>query len=248
MYLICVIMLGLFLGSFLNMLIYRLPRQEGIWGPRSHCPSCGKALGFADLIPVLGYVLLRGRCRYCEEKISIRYPLVEMSTALGLLIIYLLLGWGWQFVSIAILFLLVLPLVVIDWEHQLLPDQLTLSGLVLGLFLSVYGDHLTFFAAISGVLAGGGFLLLLGLVYPQGLGGGDIKFMAMVGSFVGLGYVLGAIFMGAILGLLFFGTLYIMGRVGRETPLPFGSFLGIGTFLSLAFGSQLLDWYLGLFI
>lgn len=238
--------LGLILGSFLNMLIYRLPRKEGIWGPRSRCPSCGAGLGVLDLIPVLSYIALRGRCRYCRERIPIRYLFVEIITALAFGGFYMLYGPGWLFYRAAILFLLLFPAAIIDWQHQILPDELTLGGLIFGLLLAIWGGHLSFWGALLGALVGGGFLFIIAYIYPQGMGGGDIKLMAMVGSFVGWPYVLAAIFIGAFLGLLYFGYGLLAKKVERNTPLPFGSFLALGTFLALFFGPWLLNFYINL--
>lgn len=239
-----IVLLGLILGSFLNMLVYRLPRGESLWGPRSQCPTCGATLKFFDLLPVLSYLFLKGRCRYCSERISWSYLVLEVFTALILLVMYLSWSWSWLFFRGACLFLLLLPLALIDWEHQILPNQLTLGGLVLGLLLALVGDHLTIWNSLLGVLIGGGFLLLVALVFPQGMGGGDIKLMAMVGSFLGWTQVLVAIFLGAILGLIYFALAYLAKKITRETPLPFGTFLALSTIVVMFWGSTLLELYL----
>lgn len=243
-----VIVLGLVLGSFLNVVVYRLPRQETVVRSRSRCPHCDKTLGVLDLLPVLSYVFLKGRCRYCRGGIAIQYPLVELGTALILFYSFHTWSWSWPFLAYSVLFLLLIPAMVIDWQHMILPDQITLGGLVLALMLAIFGDHITFIQALLGLVAGGGLLLLLAFIFPQGMGGGDIKMMAMVGAFTGWPYVLGAIFLGALLGLLYFALAYSRGKVGRETPLPFGTFLALGTFLSLSQGPALLNWYISLFV
>ncbi len=246
---IFVFILGLFLGSFINVLIYRLPRQGNIYFSRSACPHCEKTLAPRDLIPVFSYLLLRGQCRYCQGRIPPRYPLVELLTALGLSAIILALGLTWQGLALSLLFLLLLPAAIIDFQHFILPDQITLVGLGLGLVLALVGNHLAIDQALLGAVLGGGSLFLLALVYPSGMGGGDVKLMAMVGSFIGWQLALGAIFIGAILGILYYIVAgKILGSMDSSTPIPFGSMLAPASLIAFFWGYKIWEWYLSLFI
>ncbi len=244
-----VFLFGLIIGSFINVLIYRLPREENIYFSRSACPECKKEISAKDLIPILSYFFLRGRCRNCGVKISPRYPAIELITGLGLTGVFWALGFTWQGFAIGLLFLLLLPAAVIDWEHYILPDEITLTGLVAGLVLAIFGTHLGFFEAFLGILLGGGSLLLLSLVYPSGMGGGDVKLMAMVGSFIGWQFALGAIFIGALLGIIYYiiGNK-VLGKMDRTTPIPFGSLLAPGSFIAFFWGYRIWEWYINLLI
>lgn len=237
------ILLGLIFGSFINVLIYRLPRQESIIFPRSHCPNCNYQLEFFDLIPVVSYFFLKGQCRKCQLKISKLYPTVEFLTALCLVLLFQQWGISWFFLTRGVMTLILIPLAIIDFRHLILPDQLTLSGLFLALLLALIGDHLTFFQAFWGMLVGGGFLLFLALLYPKGMGGGDIKLMAMVGAFLGWPFAFLAIFGGALLGLLYFGLGFLLKKVQRESLLPFGTFLAITTAFIAIYSERILQFF-----
>ncbi len=246
---ILIFILGLVLGSFINVLIYRLPRKGNIYLSRSACPYCEKKLAALDLIPVFSYLLLRGSCRYCQGRISPRYPLVELLTALGLSAIILALGLTWQGLALSLLFLFLLPAAIIDFQHFILPDEITLVGLGLGLVLALVGDHLGIGQALLGAGLGGGSLFLLALAYPSGMGGGDVKLMAMVGSFIGWQLALGAIFLGAILGIIYFIIAgKIVGSMDSNTPIPFGSMLAPASLIAFFWGYTIWEWYLNLFI
>jgi len=237
---------GLVTGSFLNVVIYRMPRDESIVFPPSHCPECEHELSVRELIPVLSYIIQRGRCRECGGRISIRYPLVEAGT--GFLFVF-----NAHFIAdfravIAGLFLssALLAMAVIDINHQILPDKLTLTGLAAGFILAFLRPDIHPLSAISGVLAGGGFLLAIALASRGGLGGGDIKMMAFVGSFIGPALVMLAIFVGAFLGLIANIPGLISGDMRMKSKLPFGPFLAASSLIMWFFGDTLLAWYLNL--
>jgi len=242
-----VFILGLLTGSFLNVVIYRLPKKESIVFPRSHCPYCGKELGVFDLIPVVSFIFLRGRCRYCGEKISWQYPLVEIITGLLFLSFYYLDGLNIYFISHLILTGLLLPISIIDFRYQLIPNKITFPGIALGLILAFFSDHITISSALLGLVIPGGFLLLLALLSKGGMGMGDVKLAAMIGTFIGPVYSFLSIFIGALLGMVYGIIISFRKRNRDRTRVPFGTFICIGTILILYWGEQILDWYLNLF-
>jgi leader peptidase (prepilin peptidase)/N-methyltransferase len=264
-------LLGLIIGSFLNVCIYRIPRGESVVLPSSHCPACGSAIRPFDNVPVLSYIWLRGKCRSCKTAISFQYPAVELLN--GAAYYFCALRWETEpaaFLNSAFLSFLII-LVFVDYQHQILPDVLTIPGALAGFLLStfqsrdLFSDQIALYLAATlrpsnpeqvlnwigsalGVLAGGGILFVVSLVYrivrkQQGLGMGDIKMMAMVGAFLGWRMALLTIFAGSFVGSLV-GVFLILFR-GRnlQTKLAFGTFLGIGAALSLFFGPSFLRWY-----
>jgi leader peptidase (prepilin peptidase) / N-methyltransferase len=240
---------GLIFGSFINVVIYRWPREMSLWKPRSHCPGCGALVHWYDNVPLLSYAVLLGRCRQCKAPISPRYPLVEaLSGALCGLV-------AWQFglslagVQAAVLVLLLIPLGFIDLEHKLLPDVLTLPGIVLGLLGSWAGALATPLDALLGAALGGLIPYLVIVVYRwlrgvEGMGLGDVKLLAMVGAFLGWREMLLTLSLGATLGALVGVGMIVFGRGGRDTELPFGSFLTVAALVALFWGPRLL-WLLG---
>jgi len=238
--------LGLISGSFLNVVIYRLPRGESIISPPSHCPECGHELSPLELVPVISYFLLKGRCRECGSKISVRYPLVELGTG----IIFLANAYFFTEILVVITGIilggLLLVLSLIDIDRQILPDKLTIPGLALGLIMSFIRPDIHPLTAVAGVFAGGGFLFVIAFASRGGLGGGDIKMMAFVGSFIGPAQVMLAIFLGAFIGLMANVPGLIGGNVGLKSRLPFGPFLAIASIIMWFFGSSILTWYLNL--
>ena len=266
------ISLGLKIGSFLNVCIVRIPRRQSVVSPRSSCTHCGQALKPYDNIPLISFLLLRGKCRFCNATISWQYPVVEaLTTAIywGTFVSY---GLQWKTAVLLVFFSALIVLVFIDLNHRLLPDVITLPGIALGIVLSVLvgieddaGTALIQLAAhpdssvrwgwlassLLGAFACGGFLWLVGAVYfklkkVEGLGGGDLKLMGMVGAFLGVKLGLLTIMLGSVFGVLV-GLAYIrMTGKDYRYPLPFGSFLGIAAVGVALWGEQLLSWYLGI--
>jgi len=240
---------GAIIGSFLNVCIWRLPAGESIAFPPSHCPHCKARIHSWDNIPLLSYVVLRGRCRVCRAPISVRYPLVEALT--GALVVVLV----WRFdmsarLAVDGIFVAALIVVsVIDLDHQIIPDVISLPGIVIGLLLAVVGWGPPVQASLIGVLLGGGTLYAVAAGYQlltgrEGMGGGDIKLLAMIGAFLGwrgvlVTLVLGS-FGGAVIGL---GLMALRGADSR-VPIPFGPFLALGALCALLFGDVLIQWYL----
>ena len=248
---------GAVIGSFLNVCIYRVPRNQSIIWPASRCTSCSNPINFYDNIPIFSYILLRGRCRYCKAKISRRYPLVEALNAFIYLLVFWRFGLGW---SSAIYFVLCSSLIVItfiDYDFQIIPDRITLPGIPIGLIAGSFilpdpflrATSLGLMASVIGAAGGFSFFymvafLSLRILKKEGMGGGDIKLMAMVGAFLGWKAVLLTTFLGSLFGAII--GLGLMAFKGREkgSLIPFGPFLAIGTLISLLFGQEILIWYL----
>src|ERR671921_1158798 len=239
------ILFGLVVGSFLNVVIHRVPHRESVAWPASHCPHCGEPIWPADNVPLISYLLLRGRCRNCKESISARYPAVEALT--GLLFGAAAYEFG---VSLALLPALVLisaliALAVIDLEHGLLPNVIVGPAALAGLVLSILANPAGWWTYPLSALAVAGFLLVLALVYPSGMGMGDVKMGGMLGAFLGP-YAALAVFLGAVIGAVSGGALMVAGKVQRRSHLPFGLFMAIGGVISLFVGPQLWGLYLNL--
>jgi len=243
--------LGLAIGSFLNVVVHRLPRHESLVSPGSRCPSCGYALRAADNIPVLSYVVLRGRCRQCRIRISARYPLVELATAVLFVLHYFVFGWT-PLLAIRLLFVAsMVALFAIDLEHRLLPDAITLPGVVIGLVASVVLPP-GFRDALIGVVAGGGVLWAIGEAYyrysgEEGMGGGDVKMLAMIGAFLGWQQVMFTLVFSSIAGSVIGLIVIAIKRGGMKYALPFGTFLSIAAVVASLYGEQIVRWYAGLY-
>lgn len=240
--LVIVFVLGAVLGSFFNVVIYRLPRGLSLVRPGSRCPSCGTAIRPWDNIPILSYLLLRGRCRSCGAMISWRYPVVELTAALLLLTVWLRNGPWLNVLTSALFVLMLVPVFFIDLEHQIVPDVITYPGLVAGLILAV-GQGRVLNALLSAAAAGAVFFLIA-VVSRGGMGGGDVKLAAVMGAFLGWPAIavafLAAFILGAVAGLLLIAT----GRRSRKDPIPFGPSLAVGGLIALFFAPQILRWYL----
>ena len=242
---------GLILGSFLNVCIYRLPRRLSVVRPRSMCPSCNQAIAWFDNVPVLSYLLLLGRCRHCGVRISIRYPLIEAATALISWFLVHRFGLGLAYIVYFPYAASLLAVSVIDLEHRLIPDEISLSGIVIGMVLAASAPLIPFLDAFVGVLLGGGSLLLVGMAYEavrkqEGIGGGDIKLLAMIGAFTGWKGVLFTVFGGSLLASAVGITLMAVRRTNGQVPIPFGPFLSGASFLYLLVGDRLLQAYLNM--
>lgn len=238
---------GLILGSFLNVVIHRLPREMSLLRPRSHCPSCGVTVPWFDNVPVLAYLLLFGRCRRCRARIPARYPLVELASAGVLLAVYHQFGFSVAGLHAAVLVMLLLPLAVIDLEHHLLPDWLTIPGLAAGLTGSLAGGLTAPADAIAGALLGAALPYAVIVAYRwwrgvEGMGLGDVKLLAMIGAFLGWRGTLLTLALGATAGAAVGITLVLSGRGRGDTELPFGTFLAIGALVSLFWGGRLMVW------
>jgi leader peptidase (prepilin peptidase)/N-methyltransferase len=239
---------GMLIGSFLNVVVYRLPRGESLSRPRSRCPGCGAPIAPYDNIPVLSWVMLRGRCRRCGEPISIRYPLVELTT--GVLYALVVVAKD-DAVDIALGLLLVtalVPITLIDLELRLIPNRITLPAAVAALLAGVLLDISFVPEQLIAGAAAGGFFLLAALAYPRGMGMGDVKLAGMLGLYLGRA-VAPAIFAGLVAGVVVGAAVIARkgAREGRKTAVPFGPFLALGAMFGLFAGDAVVDAYLDRF-
>lgn len=247
-------LVGLVTGSYLNVVIHRLPLGASTVLPRSRCPTCGAAIRPRDNLPVVSWLLLRGRCRACRAPISVRYPLVEATTAVLFVLCMERFGATLSALAAALFCALMVALAGIDAEHLILPDRITLPGIAVGVGIQLLvpsGPWVGVVGALVGAAAGAGVLLLAyGLWWlvrrEEGLGLGDVKMLALVGAFLGWQGVGVALFVGATTGALFGLTLVAVGRGGMRSKVPFGVFLAIGALVALFAGPELVRLYLDL--
>jgi len=238
-------LVGLAVGSFLNVVIDRLPRGDSLVSPPSHCESCGHPLGPRDLIPIWSFLRLRGRCRFCAAPIPRRLPLVEGLTGTLYLALTVRYGWSPELLRALSLLTLLIPIFFIDLEHYMIPDGLSGSLALLGLLLSPIGPGLL--PALLGGACGFIVLLLPYLVYRKGLGGGDVKLAGALGLVLGFPQVFLCLTLSFLGGSLVAGGLLASRRRRRRDPIPFAPFLATGAMLTLLYGKAILEWYTGLF-
>jgi leader peptidase (prepilin peptidase) / N-methyltransferase len=269
---IAVFVVGLVVGSFLNVCIVRLPQGRSIASPPSHCPRCKAGIRFYDNIPVISFLLLRGKCRACGEPISWRYPIVELLNGLAYLRVAHEFGiTGEAFLLMALCSSLIV-ITFIDYDHQIIPDAITLPGMLIGLSLAPFfmtalqtplpfhldlllphaGSYLSaLINSLIGLALGGGPLLAIGWIWEklrhvEAMGGGDVKLMGMVGSLLGWKGALLTIMLGALAGSVVGVALILLKRHKAEKVIPFGPFLAVGTILTAFYGPDIIFWYLGL--
>ena len=243
------IIFGALIGSFLNVCIIRLPKEESIITPGSHCPHCAKPINFYDNIPVVSYLLLKGRCRYCKESISIQYPLVEGITALGSLALFMRFGPS---LSYLFYFSFVAALIVItgiDLYHQIIPDVISLPGIGVGLLASLVIPQINFLDSLIGALLGGGSLFIVATLYQwlfkrEGMGGGDVKLLAMIGAFLGWKAVILTILLSSLIGSITGMIMMVLRGKDFKYAIPFGPFLSFGAVIALFYQNEIIFWYL----
>jgi len=245
---------GLVWGSFLNVVIHRLPREMSLLHPPSSCPGCGARIKPYDNVPVLSYLILRGKCRTCGRRISPVYPAVEVLTALAFLLVFVrserLLSL--EFFAGCLFASALIALGFIDYFHQILPDAITMPGLVLSLVYSFFRDDLTFRGALVGAVSGAGFLLLVYGAYrlirkKEGLGMGDVTMLLMIGAYLGLAKTLLTLILASFVGALV-GVFFIVRRKKNlQFALPFGTFLAPAAFVAALWGERIVSAYLGLY-
>lgn len=249
---IIIVISGLAWGSFLNVVIYRLPLRMSLFRPSSSCPHCKERIKFYDNIPLLSFLFLRGRCRYCKEKISLSYPLVELLTPLSFLLLYSQHSLSFFFFTSCLFASAMIVLGVIDFYHQILPDEITLPGLLLAIIYSLFRPDLNLTQALVGAVAGAGFLLFVyGIYYllrkKEGLGMGDVTMMLLIGAYLGwlkaFFTLILASFAGALVGVFFI----FYKKKGLQHSLPFGTFLSPAAFFSLLWGEGIIRAYLSLY-
>ncbi|MCD6115712.1 prepilin peptidase [bacterium] len=247
-----IIIIGLAFGSFLNVVIYRLPLKRSIVTPGSFCPSCGQPVKFYDNIPVLSYLILKGRCRYCKSRISVRYPLVESLYAVLLIVLFLKFGFSGEFFTYSALTFFLIPISVIDIDRGLILNKLVLPGCILGIILVIILQIETWQSMLYGAAAGGGSAFLIGLLgnfflKKESMGMGDVKLLILTGIYVGFPGVLLGFFYGVFIAALYIIVRMALKQLKIGETIPFGPFIAIGTLVHILFGKAIILWYLGLF-
>lgn len=246
-----VALFGLVVGSFLNVCIHRLPIGQSVVRPPSHCPGCGRTIAWYENVPVASYIVLGARCRGCGVRISPIYPLVELATAALFVGTYLLFGLGPLLVPRLLFGCAMIVLLVTDLQHRLLPNAITIPGIVAGFLFSLTAPP-GWVDSLIGAAAGAGLLLGIAWTYArlrheEGLGMGDVKMLAMIGAFLGWKLMLVTLvlssFAGSVVGLALIGS----GRGGMKYALPFGTFLALGALVAAVYGDRLLAWYMGFY-
>jgi leader peptidase (prepilin peptidase) / N-methyltransferase len=261
---------GLVIGSFLNVCILRLPQGMSVSFPRSHCPNCKKQIAFYDNVPVLSYLVLSGRCRFCKKSIALRYPAIEAVSGLISVLLYLKFGLNIEWAVYFAFCCALLVLAFIDIDHRILPDPITLNGTWMAVIASVFLARpnafvlrilswlglevvnprgVAFVSSILGMAVGGGLLWLVGEAYfrfrgVEGMGFGDVKMMAMVGAFLGAPLTIFTIMIGSLLGSVIGLLMIRFGGKTREYELPFGTFLGIAGIIAVLYGDSLIRLYI----
>jgi leader peptidase (prepilin peptidase)/N-methyltransferase len=246
--LLAILAAGLIVGSFVTVVVARLPTHRGLWGPRSACPACGTAIAWHDNIPIISFALLRGRCRACAIRISPRYPLIEALTATMFVLAYSTFGLSAALIPALLLLTALIAITFIDLEHQIIPDRVTLPGIVTGVLANLATGAVPWMDSVIGATGAGALFLVIILASGGGMGGGDMKLAAMLGAFLGWQLTLVALFLAVVAGGGAAVAILTSGRKGRKDPIPFGPFLAVGGAAALLWGRRLLAWYLDVFV
>ena len=238
---------GSIIGSFLNVCILRLPRKKSLLFPSSHCPHCRQPIRFYDNIPLISYLVLRGRCRFCGQPISSQYVMVELLTAVFSLLLFVHYSLTEYFIYFAFFSSLVV-VTFIDLKHQIIPDAISLPGIGAGFLASFVLPRITYLDSLLGIALGGGILYFVALGYylitkTEGMGMGDVKLLAMIGAFLGSKAIVMTIFLSAFLGAVVGIAIMVIKGKSRKYAIPYGPFLSISALLSLFWGDVLLAWY-----
>ena len=241
-------LLGLILGSFINVCLCRIPLKQSIIHPSSKCPQCGEKIRFYDNIPLISYIALLGKCRHCRQPISIRYPIVELLMGFLSIALFNRYHLSYQYFLFLIFSTSLVIIGLIDLRHQIIPDIISLPGILFGLAVSIIFSHITWYDSLIGIIGGGGVFYLVAYVFErltgkEGMGGGDIKLLAMIGAWMGWKAVPFVILFSSLIGIIIGGGSLLLLRQGLQTKIPFGPFLALGALLYLFFGSDFVSWY-----
>lgn len=241
---IIIFLYGTVIGSFVNVLIYRLPLHENFITEHSHCMTCNTRLRWYDLIPLFSWLFLKGKCRYCKTKISAQYPVIEMINGCGYVLIFICNGLNLRSILYVICFSVLTAITVIDWRTYEIPPGLNIAIAVMGA-VNLALDYRNFAYYLIGMVSVSGFLLIIYIVSGgRGIGGGDIKLMAAAGLLLGWKHIILALILGCIIGSIVHLTLMKIKNKGRM--LAFGPYLSVGIFIVMLFGNKLINWYIGI--
>jgi len=242
------LILGLIIGSFINVLVYRVPKGESIVYPTSHCPECKHPLKWYDLIPLLSYIMLRGKCRYCGHKIPVRYPVIELVAGLAFMGVALKYGWSFNLLKYVIFSGLLITVSFIDILDGVVPDIVVIPGAAIGLIFAIIQGKTIFLDSLYGLLVMGGFfVLIILLTRGKGMGQGDATLGIMIGAFLGLKFSIAALFISVIIGGIGGVIAILFMRKKRSDTMPFGPFLAIAAYIMLLYGFEFLSFYLSFF-
>ncbi len=242
---------GLCIGSFLNVVIYRLPQKQSIVFPSSHCPVCKKRIAFYDNIPLLSFIILGGRCRYCKKRISMQYPFVEFISGMILPVFFYLFGFSIHFFQGALFLYLLLPIFVIDMKHQVIPDVISIPGIAAGFAFSFFLKDILWYESLIGIAVGGGLLLLIAVLgklafKKEAMGMGDVMLFMLVGSFLGWKRIIPTLIIASFLGSII-GLIVVRRRRKKDSIVPFGPFIAVAAVLAYFWGNFLIEKYLSFF-
>lgn len=240
---------GAVVGSFLNVCIYRIPAGVSIVSPPSRCPACSKRIAFYDNIPIISYIVLMGRCRRCGSAVSARYPVVEAITGIFASALFFKFGLTPGFFIYSVFIAALIVITFIDIDHQIIPDVISLPGIPLGIISSFFLPSVGVADSVIGAIAGGGLLFGIAAAYyystgKEGMGGGDVKLLAMIGAFTGWRGVLMTVLAGSVSGAVLGGALMLLRGKGGKHPIPFGPFLAAGAAVYVFAGEALIEWYI----
>lgn len=240
-----ILLFGLTIGSFLNVCIYRIPKGESISYPPSHCMGCGTRLKHLDLIPIISYLLAKGKCRYCGEKISLQYPIIEILNAFIYVLLFYKFGLSLLLIKYSILCSVLLVISIIDFDHKIIPNSINLFLLIYGIIFNIIDfsfSNLT--SNLLGLFIGGGLFLLIAIISKGAMGGGDIKLVAVLGLLFGFKKILLITFLSFIIGAIISILLLLFKIKKRKDYIPFGPFICIGAFITIIYGNNIIEWYL----
>ncbi len=243
-----VFILGTIIGSFLTVCVYRIPNGRSIVTPRSACLVCGKQISWYDNVPLLSFLFLKGQCRDCKSSIAPRYPVIELVNGLGYLLVVWRFGLAWTTVVYAGLFSVFWVVTWIDWDHKIIPDVITLPGIVIGFLCGSLLLPTGWVNSLLGIVVGGGILLTLAWISPyvfgkEGMGGGDIKFLAMVGAFLGWQQAFITLMVASVFGAVIGIVLLTLKVMEKGQYIPFGPYLALGALIAMLWGIDLWQWY-----
>jgi len=236
------------IGSFLNVCIYRIPINLSISFPPSHCPYCSKSIKPYDLLPLVSYLLLKGKCRFCGGKISVKYPLIELLTGVLFILVYYKFGFTLNALKFALLFSILIVVTFIDFEYSIIPGKLMIFTGVSGIILNIIGYKFNagLLNYLYGFLAGGGVIMAIVLL-TGGMGGGDIQLMAVIGLYIGFKYTILQLFLSFIIGSIAGITLIMLKKKTRKDYIPFGPWISVAALVTIFYGDPILNWYFSLF-
>ena len=243
------VIFGALIGSFLNVCICRLPKEESLVWPGSHCPHCKKPIKPYDNIPVVSYLLLKGKCRFCHQPISFQYPLVEGISAFSSLLLFMRFGPSLSYLFYFLFVASLIVITVIDLYHQIIPDVISLPGIGVGLLASLLIPQITLSNSITGILFGSGSLFLVSAYYEwlrkkEGMGLGDAKLLAMIGAFLGWKAIILTILLGSLIGSIIGIMVMVLKGKDFKYAIPFGPFLSFGAVIALFYQNEIISWYL----